>query len=302
MSEIEQKNEPLMPMKECPGEMISRGCTGELLPPLNLPVDLALLYQDWEPLTYEQQLADAKKRPAAECLLILRSVGGVCRTAVEVVRRFRPLIERCRDEFNQPGRRVPVQGRPTWTEFVRATFGCTPRRMQQLLADGSPSKAAASVHSKETKAIAKARSQEPAASMMDLAVRLAREVVEQGFAERFPTAIEILDIVDSKESPRPLPSGNPANGSHADAQALQVSPPSARQLAVNTEDTIRPASTRRGKFQPQPDCFICGTGINTCTLHAPQLAALMAKGKDEYDASLSLRDQFAREQRLEARG
>jgi hypothetical protein len=45
-----------------------------------------------------------------------------------------PYIREARDRFAQPGRRVPVLGNPTWTEWVERHLGVGIRRVQQLLA------------------------------------------------------------------------------------------------------------------------------------------------------------------------
>ena len=46
-----------------------------------------------------------------------------------------PYIREARDRFSQPGRRVPVDGNPTWTEWVETHLGVGIRRIQQLLAE-----------------------------------------------------------------------------------------------------------------------------------------------------------------------
>lgn len=44
-----------------------------------------------------------------------------------------PFLREARDRFARPGRRVPVAGEPTWTEWVEQNLGVTVRRVQQLL-------------------------------------------------------------------------------------------------------------------------------------------------------------------------
>lgn len=86
------------------------------------------LTQEWDGLAYEQKIADEKERPLEHRLRLVQSVGAICKNATQLVRDFRPLIEVCREELSQPGRRVPVEGKPTWTKFISATFGFSPRR------------------------------------------------------------------------------------------------------------------------------------------------------------------------------
>jgi DNA (cytosine-5)-methyltransferase 1 len=46
-----------------------------------------------------------------------------------------PYLRESRERFAQPGRRVPVAGNPTWTEWVEQNLGVTVRRVQQLLCE-----------------------------------------------------------------------------------------------------------------------------------------------------------------------
>jgi len=47
-----------------------------------------------------------------------------------------PYLREARQRFAQPGRRVPVPGNPTWTEWVHNNLHVTVRRVQQLLSEG----------------------------------------------------------------------------------------------------------------------------------------------------------------------
>ena len=53
-----------------------------------------------------------------------------------------------RDRFAQPGRRVPVPGNPTWTEWVQTNLRVTVRRVQQLLSEGPEPRETISLGSK----------------------------------------------------------------------------------------------------------------------------------------------------------
>jgi DNA (cytosine-5)-methyltransferase 1 len=52
------------------------------------------------------------------------------------LREALPYLREARDRFAQPGRRVPVPGNPTWTEWVETNLHRTVRRVQQLLSEG----------------------------------------------------------------------------------------------------------------------------------------------------------------------
>jgi len=64
--------------------------------------------------------------------LIERGVKGFCE-----LREIIPYLREARDRFAQPGRRVPVPGNPTWTEWVQTNLHVTVRRVQQLLSEGA---------------------------------------------------------------------------------------------------------------------------------------------------------------------
>jgi hypothetical protein len=49
------------------------------------------------------------------------------------LREALPYLREARNRFAQPGRRVPVPGNPTWTEWVATNLHVTVRRVQQLL-------------------------------------------------------------------------------------------------------------------------------------------------------------------------
>ena len=49
-----------------------------------------------------------------------------------------PYIREARDRFSKPGRRLPVDGEPTWSEWVEKHLPVGMRRIQQLLATPKP--------------------------------------------------------------------------------------------------------------------------------------------------------------------
>jgi hypothetical protein len=93
-----------------PREMISQGST-----------------PNCEILTPEDKEQHAKSLSDAD---LLAKVEDTFRNWRENI----PYIREARDRFAQPGRRIPVLGNPTWTEWVERHLGVGIRRVQQLLA------------------------------------------------------------------------------------------------------------------------------------------------------------------------
>ena len=60
-----------------------------------------------------------------------------CMQGFRSLREIAPYLREARDRFAQPGRRVPVPGSPTWTEWVETNLHRTVRRVQQLLSEGT---------------------------------------------------------------------------------------------------------------------------------------------------------------------
>lgn len=60
-----------------------------------------------------------------------------CAQGFRDLREAIPYLREARDRFAQPGRRVPVPGNPTWTEWVQTNLHVTVRRVQQLLSAGA---------------------------------------------------------------------------------------------------------------------------------------------------------------------
>lgn len=60
-----------------------------------------------------------------------------CEDGFRDLREAIPYLREARNRFAQPGRRVPVPGNPTWTEWVQANLHVTVRRVQQLLSAGA---------------------------------------------------------------------------------------------------------------------------------------------------------------------
>jgi DNA (cytosine-5)-methyltransferase 1 len=71
-----------------------------------------------------------------------------CVQGFRTLREIAPFLREARDRFAQPGRRVPVPGNPTWTEWVEANLRVTVRRVQQLLSEGAEPRETISLGSK----------------------------------------------------------------------------------------------------------------------------------------------------------
>jgi hypothetical protein len=60
-----------------------------------------------------------------------------CVQGFKKLRELIPYLREARKRWAQPGRRVPVPGRPAWTEWITQNLHVTPRRVQQLLNEPS---------------------------------------------------------------------------------------------------------------------------------------------------------------------
>ena len=60
-----------------------------------------------------------------------------CAQGFRKLRELIPYLREARRRWAQPGRQVPVPGRPCWTEWIKQNLHVTPRRVQQLLREPS---------------------------------------------------------------------------------------------------------------------------------------------------------------------
>jgi hypothetical protein len=60
-----------------------------------------------------------------------------CVQGFKKLRELIPYLREARRRWSQPGRQVPVPGRPCWTEWIKQNLHVTPRRVQQLLSEPS---------------------------------------------------------------------------------------------------------------------------------------------------------------------
>ena len=81
---------------------------------------------------FQSKPADDFVRTLSDTELLDRCVQGFKR-----IRDLIPFLREARRRWAQPGRRVPVPGRPSWTEWITQNLHVTPRRVQQLLNEPS---------------------------------------------------------------------------------------------------------------------------------------------------------------------
>lgn len=102
-----------------------------------------------------ERIAMVDALPAAELVhpetLTDAELVEKCVQGFRGLRETIPYLREARDRFSQPGRRVPVPGNPTWTEWVEANLNVTVRRVQQLLSEGTKPREIISPSSKQRK-------------------------------------------------------------------------------------------------------------------------------------------------------
>ena len=81
---------------------------------------------------FQTKPADDFVRTLSDAELVDRCVQGFKR-----LRELIPFLREARRRWAQAGRRVPVPGRPCWTEWITQNLHVTPRRVQQLLNEPS---------------------------------------------------------------------------------------------------------------------------------------------------------------------
>lgn len=74
--------------------------------------------------------ADDFVRTLSDAELVDKCVQGFRK-----LRELVPFLREARRRWAQPGRRVPVPGRPCWTEWITQNLHVTPRRVRQLLSE-----------------------------------------------------------------------------------------------------------------------------------------------------------------------
>jgi hypothetical protein len=115
----------------------------------------------------EDKAADARRLSDLDLAQLVSEIGRDCMSFAKFCTRYRPYITEARDRFKQPGRRVPVEGNPTWGKFISQTFGVTDRYVRLLLQEPSRPKRKS------------APSQSPSASATSNLTETQQSIVEQ---------------------------------------------------------------------------------------------------------------------------
>lgn len=87
----------------------------------------------------QKKTQDFQAKPADDFVRTLSDAELVdkCIQGFKRLRELIPFLREARRRWAQPGRRVPVPGRPSWTEWITQNLHVTPRRVQQLLNEPS---------------------------------------------------------------------------------------------------------------------------------------------------------------------
>jgi hypothetical protein len=87
----------------------------------------------------QKRTPDFQAKPADDFVRTLSDaeLADKCVQGFKKLRELIPYLREARRRWTQPGRRVPVPGRPSWTEWITQNLHVTPRRVQQLLNEPS---------------------------------------------------------------------------------------------------------------------------------------------------------------------
>ncbi len=87
----------------------------------------------------QKRTPDFQVKPADDFVRTLSDAELVdkCVQGFKKLRELIPYLREARRRWAQPGRRVPVPRRPSWTEWITQNLHVTPRRVQQLLNEPS---------------------------------------------------------------------------------------------------------------------------------------------------------------------
>jgi hypothetical protein len=87
----------------------------------------------------QKRTPNVQNKPAEDFVRTLSDAELVdrCVQGFKRLRELIPFLREARRRWTQPGRRVPVPGRPCWTEWITQNLHVTPRRVQQLLNEPS---------------------------------------------------------------------------------------------------------------------------------------------------------------------
>lgn len=81
----------------------------------------------------ENELRDFHFMGEVELIAAIQGVARRYKTFNEYFRTYAPAITMLHKRYAKKGQRLPIDGKPTWDEFVKDTFGITSRHLRNLL-------------------------------------------------------------------------------------------------------------------------------------------------------------------------
>jgi len=86
----------------------------------------------------QNELKDFHNMGDNELIAVVQSVAKKYKTFTEYFRDYAPAIKMLHKKYARKGQRLPIDGKPTWDEFVKDTFGVTSRHLRNLLNPSEP--------------------------------------------------------------------------------------------------------------------------------------------------------------------
>jgi hypothetical protein len=139
----------------------------------------------------------AKHAAAMSPEALCQHIESVLAPARNALTENLPYIAEAQKRFSQPGRRIPVHGKPTWGEWIQTNLGVSDRHVRRLLAlYRDPTK-------KKTKSKQQRDKKTTNAFLALAAVRLAKLVLAGNIDQAKIIALTITDA--QKKSPASIP-------------------------------------------------------------------------------------------------
>ena len=123
-----------MPAKECPDDLRHEAVGNAMCVPVMRWVGERITFLDSLP---EERIKFFLPPDDLATTLTDAELVEKCVQGFKKLRELIPYLREARRRWAQPGRQVPVPGRPCWTEWIRQNLHVTPRRVQQLLREPS---------------------------------------------------------------------------------------------------------------------------------------------------------------------
>jgi hypothetical protein len=112
------------------------GGSAAFRPLVKPPASFAQIAFDWS-AQLQHSMTDSEKRVDAAAMSDFELVAFLARRLqplTEEVWTLLPYIREARSRFSQPGRRVPVRGRPTFSAWIQGNLGISDRHVRRILA------------------------------------------------------------------------------------------------------------------------------------------------------------------------